>query len=307
MTAHRSFLSAAAYSLGQSRRIEELQELENLLPAAFLDYKNRGHRVYCHDERPFSEMCRVSAIESLRIANVRPETLDAVLFANSNAGWSASDEIAILSAFREMGVPQTKIIGLQFQNCSGFGCALDIATNLLRYDEPSRVLIVLCGNAKKELSRFDPHTRTVFGDGAASCIVSNDAVGFEILSTMTLIDPSLATSDHTPSLARLRFKNLRKTIEDAYLRAGIGPKDITTVLGTNGNILYFELMGEAAGVPSEKVYRGDLDTLGHIYSCDNIIALRNHSLTTAVNAGNYFLVIGWSPYAVSATILRAMS
>lgn len=251
-------------------------------------------------------MCRASVVTSLQTAGVCAKNVDTILFANSTAGWSAADEAALLCAFNDIGVVSGKIIGLQFQSCSGLGCVLDIARGLLRQGHSSLILIILCGQVKNGMKRLDPDSRTVFGDGAATCIVSARPAGFEVLSTMTLIDPSLIVQKKSSSLPRARFRNLCETIERAYSEAGIGPENVNVVLGTNGNIFYLDLIAEAARVPPDKIYKNDLGKFGHIFSCDNLISLVNYETHNQISPGDHFLVIGWAPFAVGAAVLRAV-
>jgi len=240
-------------------------------------------------------------------AKVTADHLGLVVFASSNADWSTSDEVALLGTLYEMGIRDgnARIIGLQLQNCSGLGSALDISRALLQDDPSAEALIVICGRVTSGRSRLGASTGTVFGDGATSCIASTRPAGFEIVTAATHINPALANLPFSSKTARLRFNDLRQTINQAYRRAGIAANDVVALLGTNGNTFYFQLMAEAAGVPVSKVYTDDLVKFGHIFSCDNLIALKNYGSTNRVGAGDLFLVIGWSPYAVSVVILRA--
>jgi hypothetical protein len=75
-------------------------------------------------------------------------------------------------------------------------------------------------------------------------------------------------------------------------------------MGTNGSLLYLQMIGLAAGVPGTRVYKGDLARYAHVFGCDNLISLHSHIEETGFSAGQYALLVAWAPYVVGACLLR---
>jgi len=42
-----------------------------------------------------------------------------------------------------------------------------------------------------------------------------------------------------------------------------------------------------------------------VYSCDNLISLKNFSCEKKLTPGSYYLLLGWSPHIASAVVLPA--
>ena len=57
-------------------------------------------------------------------------------------------------------------------------------------------------------------------------------------------------------------------------------------------------------IPSELIYADDVPRFSHVHSCDNLISLKNYADANALQPGDLFLLLGWSPHVFSAAVLR---
>ena len=88
--------------------------------------------------------------------------------------------------------------------------------------------------------------------------------------------------------------------------AGVSPPEIRALFGTSGSLMYLNLMAEATQVPLERVYKEGLATYGHVHACDNFIGLKDYFETKRPQGGDHYMMMGWSPYVVSASVVRVV-
>ena len=172
------------------------------------------------------------------------------------------------------------------------------------------MLVILCGRRKAQ-SRIAAQGATVFSDGAASCVVSSEHGRFEILANESRTNTYLVTVERTPQNAarhlEVGLRDLKDVADRVYARVALDPEKIRTLFGTNGSLVYLHLMAQAARLSSNRIYDEDVARLGHVHSCDNLIGLKNFADANRVSAGDHYLLLAWSPYIVSASLLRCVS
>ena len=302
------YLSGIAYSVGTQHAIDDLGMREGVAPAVLDDLKQRGLRQFYEDERTIPEMCMATAAETLKSAGLSPQDVDFVLLVTSNADWinTLDAETALFTVFRHAGFISTRLIGLSLQACSAFGEALRIAENFVGgRSGAKRVLIIFFGR-KETPSRLGPAASTVYSDGAASCIVSAEKGGFEICACESIFNIHLGAMGRLGNFDQFvgGVQDLGTISSRVYEQAGITQEDIATLFCTNGSLVHLRVMSNAAKVPRERVYGEDVARFAHVYSCDNLISLKNFSCEKKLTPGSYYLLLGWSPHIASAVVLR---
>jgi 3-oxoacyl-[acyl-carrier-protein] synthase III len=303
--AHRTFLSHIAYSVGAAQPIETLQG--QLSTAELESFRQRGLRSYRDDPRSVPQMCVASALGTLRDAGLDPGDVDSLLLVSSNADALVEDddETALFAALHEAGFERARIIGLTLQACSACGDALRVAGGLVRGGGASRpVLVVVFG--QKRTDRLGPQANLVFSDGAASCVVSGERGTFEVCASESITNTQLGSMGRAGSIAQFHggMIELRDVARRVSEDAGVRLDDVRALLGTNAGVGHLHLMAQAAGVPIEKVYEGDVEDYSHLHSCDNLISLKHYSERYRLAAGDVFLLLSWSPHVFSASVLR---
>jgi 3-oxoacyl-[acyl-carrier-protein] synthase III len=101
------------------------------------------------------------------------------------------------------------------------------------------------------------------------------------------------------------LEDLMEISKRVYQSSGVGPSEIEALFATNGSSTYLELMAEAAQMPVSRAYAEDVSRYGHVHSCDNLISLKSYAERTNCSAGRCYMLLAWSPYVVSASILRS--
>lgn len=302
------FLSGVAYSVGTPCPIESLRESEGISPEILNDLKGRGLRSFYQDSRTIPEMCMSTAEETLKLAGLRPEEIDLILLATSNADWvnTLDAETDLFSIFRKSGFIRTRLIGLSLQACSAFGEAARIAADLTAGQNPAKNVLVILFGRKETPSRLGPAASTVYSDGAASCIVSADKGNFEICASESLFNIHLGAMGRLGNFDQFvgGVQDITEISRGVLEKAGIQPEDISALFCTNGSLVHLRVMANAAKVALDRVYSEDVARFAHVYSCDNLISLKNYSSEKTLAPGSYYLLLGWSPHIVSAAVLR---
>jgi 3-oxoacyl-[acyl-carrier-protein] synthase III len=270
------FLHSFAFSVGPPRSVESLWR-EGVLPAAaYEDCIDRGITRFCAAERP---------LDALRS--------DAIGRTLSMAGMAAEDVVQL---------------ELRAQDCAALSAGVGAAAERISSGAAAHVLLVLTGHVPPGTSRYSPELGTVFGDGAAACIVSSKRAGFELLA-MESWERGGRQQPGQPTGEQLLedFQRLRNLLRTSYECAAVTPADITAIFGTHGSRIYLDLMAEAAGVPYERAYAGAMQEFGHVLSCDNLIALSHFLRYTKPGPDRVFCLIGWSPWSAGVILLGELN
>jgi 3-oxoacyl-[acyl-carrier-protein] synthase-3 len=302
------FLSGVAYSVGTPQSIESLREIEDISEEVLKDLKERGLRNFYQDSRTIPEMCISTAEETLKLTGLKHEEIDVILLATSNAAWvnTLDAETDLFSVFRKSGFVRTRLIGLALQACSAFGEAARIAADLISGQNPAKNVLIILFGRKETPSRIGPAASTIYSDGAASCIVSANHGSFEICASESVFNIHLGAMGRLGNLDQFvgGVQDITGISKNVLEKAGLQPQDISVLFCTNGSLVHLRVMGNAAKIAPERVYNEDVARFAHVYSCDNLISLKNYSMEKTLAPDSYYLLLGWSPHIVSAAILR---
>lgn len=300
----RAKIFAITYGVGRVRPIDDLLG-DQVDALAIRSLRRRGLENFCVDKRSISEMCTSVARDSLNKAHLDASSIDAVVYAGSNPEWEIEDESRFLNAFYEAGFSSARFIGLTMQGCSGSATALRIGSDFIHDGrEIENVLVILAGRTRDGKSRLGAHGSTVFSDGAASCVISAEGGSLEFVASASLTNVSLVQSTDLQQHFLSGMASLEKASQSVLSAGGIGSHEVTALFGMNGSSVYLDLMAEATGIAPDRVVRGDLPRYGHVYSCDNLIGLKNYLDEKGASHGDYYLLCSWSQYVCGAVLLR---
>jgi 3-oxoacyl-[acyl-carrier-protein] synthase III len=166
----------------------------------------------------------------------------------------------------------------------------------------------VAGHVPPGMSRYNPELGTVFGDGAAACIVSSRRRGFAVLAAENWVGNTPAPVSPTTGEQMLEdFQRLQNLLRLSYEAAMITPAAVTALCGTHGSQIYLELMAEAADLPYERVYDAAMHEFGHVFACDNLIALAHFLARRGAGPSRVFCLVGWSPRAAGVVLLEEVS
>jgi 3-oxoacyl-[acyl-carrier-protein] synthase-3 len=160
--------------------------------------------------------------------------------------------------------------------CATSLLALDAAGRLLAGGEPSDLALVLAGEKAFTLdAQLVPGT-SIFGEGAAACLVSADGPRDRMLSYATSTRGEFdGRLDEMPDVAA-RYEEdyptaLTETLFAAAARAGLTLSDISLILPHNVNVVSWRRLGRAAGFPADRILLDNVPVTGHAFCADAFI------------------------------------
>jgi 3-oxoacyl-[acyl-carrier-protein] synthase-3 len=146
----------------------------------------------------------------------------------------------------------------------------------------------------------------VLSDGAASCIISADPQGFELLTvqqcTNHLARPIEMTNDSV-RLMRYNAEGIRRASRAALGIVGIQSTEVSTLITNNLTQTVIEMFAAQCGVAFERVFLSNVASYGHVFAADGLINLS----TITAKCGDRFLLALNGTCNWGAVLLRAIN
>ena len=287
------FVDGCAFEVGVPQPIESLLRQGALSPESYEDCLGRGIKTFCAGGS-IAEMGTTAASRAIEAAGISADAIDSVVVTDSSSGCPI-----------ELGRER---IALRARDCAAFCAGIEAAAEQIAGGTAENVLLLLAGHVPAGTNRYNPELGTVFGDGAAACIVSSRRRGFAVISAESWQRTAspLATQPLGEQLLQ-DFQGLQNLLSLSYDSAAISADTVTALFGTHGSQIYLELMAEAAGLPYERAYGDAMQEFGHVFSCDNLIALGHFLRRHGAQRGRVFCLVGWSPLAAGVVLLEELA
>jgi len=291
------YVDGCAYSVGVPRPIVSLLHEGGLTPEAYEDCVGRGIKTYCAGDGSLAAMSATAVARAIASAGLTPEAVDCVVVADGMP--DVPDTVS-----------RARVVS-QARDCAAFCTGIEAAARQIADGTAENVLLLLTGEVPGGHSRYNPELGTIFGDGAAACIVSSRRRGLAVIAAESWLESSSVRTgpEAAPTGDRMLedFQRLQSLLELSYESAMITPAAITALFGTHGSQIYLELMAEAADLPYERVYGAAMQEFGHVFACDNLIALAHFRAGWGAGVGRAFCLVGWSPHAAGVVVLEEVA
>jgi 3-oxoacyl-[acyl-carrier-protein] synthase III len=218
-----------------------------------------------------------------------------VLYARTMPVVAAYPDNPLHDVCGKLGLEHAVAFTVAHQSCATGLQAIDIAGRLLAADvadgAADPLALVLSGEKAftREAELF-PDT-TVFGEGAAACLVSADGARDRMLSfaTDTRGEFDNATGANDAKLQREYRPSLVEVIRRALDEAGTALDDIRIVLPHNVNLVTWQRTCRLLGLPTERVMLDNIPTSGHVYSADVFVNYRTARERGLLRPGDRYL------------------
>jgi 3-oxoacyl-[acyl-carrier-protein] synthase-3 len=170
--------------------------------------------------------------------------------------------------------------------CATSLLAIDVAGRLLAADADDGALALVVAGEKTFTrdAQYVPGT-SIFGEGAAACLVSADGARNRVLSYASSIRGEFdGRLDALPEMAS-RFEKeyplaLADAIGAALSQAGVSLEEISVILPHNVNALSWQRLCRRIGFPADRVVLENVPVTGHAFCADSFI-----NYTTAADRG----------------------
>ncbi len=171
--------------------------------------------------------------------------------------------------------------------------AIDVAGRLLAGErDPDALALVLSGEKAFTRDAQVLDETSVFGEGAAACLVSADGPRDRLLSYATgqrgdfddevSTDPELFARENPAALAAAVLK--------AVERAGLTVADLDLILPHNVNLVSWRRLAKRIGVPVDRVLLENVPRYGHLFCADAFVNYRTAVDSGRLAPGDRFLV-----------------
>ena len=191
----------------------------------------------------------------------------------------------------DLGLDHALAFTVTHQSCASGLMAIDIAGRLLAGHERSALALILSGEKAftREAQMFTD--TTVFGEGAAACLVSASGGRDRLLSYASNVRGEF-DSDTGRNDARLQQEyrpSLAEVMRKALDKAGATLDDIQIVLPHNVNLVTWQRMCLLLGLPRDRVLTDNIAANGHVYCADMFINYRTARERGLLRPGDRYL------------------
>lgn len=330
-----AFIKALSYYLPD--RVVTNEELLKKFPewsgdkvAAKVGVKSRH---LAGNQETAGDMAEKAALRLFSENNISPECIDFVLLCTQSPDHLLPSTACILQ--HRLGIP-TSAGAFDFNlGCSGFVYGLAVAKGLVSAGIAKNVLLLTSETYNKYLHQEDKGNRTIFGDGAAACLISTDGIaeigefslGSDGAGAKELILHSGA-SRQPEKTGKSSIDKTGHTCHDDYLymngseifsfslatvprlmnevaeKNGIGMSDIGYFVFHQANKFMLSTLRKVCRIPAEK-YCIDMEDVGNTVSSTIPIALCRRIQDGTIIPGTQVAIAGFGVgLSWGGTILR---
>lgn len=298
-------LAGISYLSGPAESVGDWSSREGLAPDVVRQLSQAGLRFVARqpdDDRAALADCMSAAVAR---AGLHPDDITAICFVPPSFDWSRGAEADLFEALAVSDFRRLPVVGVGLQGCGAIGAAIEVASGLALRRQGA-VLIVLSALPRQGAS-FDARSMRLFSCGVACAVLLPGRGTFRVLATATTSDVNLALGSFRvgeTAAFQESWQLLRAAVGELMSAAGSKARDIAFVCGSNVNEQALLAIAMAAGIPRERVWAGGLVELGHLYSADALVSLAHLERSDSLRPGNRILVVGWSEWVISGTVLE---
>lgn len=255
-----------------------------------------------------------AAIAALKMADISPEQLDAIVVATVTADHLFPSAACMIQ--KELGANNASAYDLS-AGCSGFIYGLETANNSIRLNMADTVLVVGAERLSSVVNWKDRGTCVLLGDGAGAIVLKGNDLKGGVLSTHTKSDgrfwdllhseegndylpESLKDTAIRPYILTMEGNRLFKQAvgsmagiaEQALAQNNLSRDDIQLVVPHQANLRIIQAVAEKLKMPMEKVFT-NLDRYGNTSSASIPIAMDEANRSGLLSPGDNILLVSF--------------
>jgi 3-oxoacyl-[acyl-carrier-protein] synthase III len=249
-------------------------------------------------ERGVASMAVESGSATLRTAAVDPASLDALLLCSTSFPEGTGNHgLFVQSVLSGLGLNDVDFFGITLNSCANLLAGIQVADAMVASRRYRRVLVVTSDRVTDETARMEKFA--LFSDGAASCLVTADPGGFEVVSCAAAHNvPELDWSNEISS-------NLARRVNERLLKsAGVNLEDVAGLMHTNIFKPIIVLKEMQAGFGAEQLCTDNVARVGHCFAADPLINLVDRTISGEVQDGRHYLLASSVPGLRIGVLLR---
>lgn len=287
------------------RGFESIESLESVLEQHNipLGLRAMGCSTFNQLGEPLEQLLADSMGKSLARARISAGEIDHIFFATSDGHLDRIDDDWAPAILSQLGMNQALPMLVSLQKCASSLAAVELARLRLEADGGGHAMVVafdVIGDAESE--RIKPFA--LFGDGAASCIVSAAApLEFALRACRTATDfDGLRGQDSFDS----RRRAAQAACGGALSAAGIGPDEIAGCFSTNLFKPIALLNASLCGIGPTRLLTPTASRRAHCGNADWMVNLAAHQSAGQVAPGAHYLAQAYAPGFSACAVVTAL-
>jgi 3-oxoacyl-[acyl-carrier-protein] synthase-3 len=289
--------AVAAYLPPDRIRIDDLADLLSMTPMQVKMF----HRVHGLAEVPWDREATLydllaAAVGKLDALRGREHHVRFVLHGRSMPVAVPYPLNPLHELCRALGLGHATALTVTQQACATGLVTLDLAGRLLAgCGDPDALALVLTGEkAFTQEARLMPNI-TIFGEGAAACLVSatgtrDRMLGFATRTRGGFDGPVSTLPEVAAEFQRQYHEALAEVILAALAQAGVALADLALVLPHNVNTISWRQLSRRIGLPIERVLLDNVAVTGHSFCADAFINYQTAAERGLLRPGDRYLV-----------------
>ena len=258
---------------------------------------------------------------AIKDAGVSPEAIDMIIATTVSADFAFASMSNVIQG--KLGAVNAFGIDISCA-CAGFVYGLDMAQRYIAVGEDVQtVLIISPENVTKTVDYTDRSTCVLFGDGAGAVVVTKgkhrlfsylgtDGTGAELIYSHHRPPSNYFADSERAKEYQSEFPNgnghwmhmegrevykfavvkMPYAVEQACLRAGVAPRDLTWVIPHQANIRIIQTAAKNLGLPMEKMYI-NIEEIGNISSACIPVCLHQLRKSGRLREGDKIAIVGF--------------
>jgi 3-oxoacyl-[acyl-carrier-protein] synthase III len=252
-------------------------------------------------DRSLEELAVGSGAATLRAAGLDPGEVDALMLCSVGIpGPSEGHGRFVENVLTGIGLGDIPFYGQTLNRCVNLLAAIDVATAFVACGRYRRVLVITTDRVTDEATRMTNFA--LFSDGAASCVVSADAGGHEILACATAQDAATLEWSNELSSDLARQVN-RRLLDPLGMKLG----DVDGLMHANIFKPLVVMKERQAGFTPAQLHVDNIARIGHCFAADPLINLVDRTALGHVRAGHLYLLAASVPGSRIGVLLRKLA
>jgi len=318
-------IQGIAYALPE--KVLDNEALAGLYPEwtadKILEKTGIRERRVCAENETAGDLAEKAAQKLFTEKGVDPESIDFLILVTQSPDYYLPTTACMLQS--RLGVPtQSGALDVNL-GCSGFVYGLSLAKGLVASETAQNVLLLTSETYTKHLHPMDKSVRTIFGDGAASTLITatdQDRIGKFVLGTdgsgfdklivpagACRLKPSEKTAvEQTDSTGNIRSQNhlfmdgteifsftistVPRTVRETLERNKMVMEDVDLFVFHQANKYMLDFLRKKCKIPQEKFYM-NFEDCGNTVSASIPIALARADADGTLHSGMKVMLVGF--------------
>jgi 3-oxoacyl-[acyl-carrier-protein] synthase-3 len=301
MNAPRVYVDHFSYALGERKcSVEESVEAGRTLSrASELDAAGFRYHHIAGDDTTGYDLARAA------VASGDPvDQVDAIVYATclpesaNVAGpdrFAASRDVKHLMDYpasrlqAELGLDRAFVVGINQQACTSALGALRLARALLIAEPCLTRALCVTSDRFPAGARYE-QAYNLISDGAAACIMSREAAGYQLLASHHITNGGLVHADDDETVG-VYFTYMYRLVTETLARAQLDRRDLQWVIPQNTHVKAWEILAQLLQLEFDRVFFESMSDVAHVISGDNIVNLKLLDELGLVKPGDKVLLV----------------